>query len=142
MYMNLEPPAVDTALSLLKQVYSVDKNNFEANNNLGSAYLLKEDYKNAIMYYQNAIKIDSSVNDVRSNLAKAYAKDGDYDNAKTTYTELIKLDSQNWDAYIELAKVCMQLNDNNSAEKWLIYVQSKNPNYRKSEVDNLLSSLM
>lgn len=142
MYMNLEPPAVDTALSLLKQVYSVDKNNFEANNNLGSAYLLKEDYKNAIMYYQNAIRIDSSVNDVRSNLAKAYAKDGDYDNAKTTYTELIKLDSQNWDAYIELAKVCMQLNDNNSAEKWLIYVQSKNPNYRKSEVDNLLNSLM
>lgn len=141
MYMNLEPPAVDTALGLLKQVYEADRSNFEANNNLGSAYLLKEDYKNAIMYYQNAIKIDSSVNDVRANLAKAYAKDGDYDNAKTTYNELIKLDSQNWDAYIELAKVCMQLNDNSTAEKWLVYVQTKNPSYRKNEVEKLLSSI-
>lgn len=141
MYLNEEPPMVDLALGLLKQVYEADKNNFEANNNLGSAYLLKEDYKNAIMYYQNAIKIDSSVNDVRANLAKAYAKEGEYNNAKTTYTELIKLDSQNWDAYIELAKVCMQLNDNATAEKWLVYVQTKNPNYRKAEVDSLLSTI-
>lgn len=141
MYLNEEPPMVDLALNLLKQVYAADKNSFEANNNLGSAYLLKEDYKNAIMHYQNAIKIDSSINDVRANLAKAYAKEGEYNNAKTTYTELIKLDSQNWDAYIELAKVCMQLNDNATAEKWLVYVQTKNPNYRKAEVDNLLATI-
>lgn len=141
MYMNLEPPSVDTALALLKQVYDSDSKNFEANNNLGSAYLLKEDYKNSIMYYQNALRIDSSVNEVRANLAKVYAKNGDYDNAKTTYLELIKVEPSNWDAYIELAKVCMQLNDNASAEKYLVYVQTKMPSYKASEVEALLSSL-
>lgn len=141
MYMNLEPPETDLALSLFNQVYQNDKNNFEVNNNLGSAYLSKEDYKNAILYFQNALRLDSNNNTVRKNLASAYAKNEDYDNAKTTYTELIKLDSKNWDAYLELAKVCMQLNDNTSAEKYLIYLQTKNPSFKANEVSNLLSNL-
>lgn len=141
MYMNLEPPETDLALALFTQVYQSDKNNFEVNNNLGSAYLNKEDYKNAILYFQNALRLDSSNNTVRKNLAKAYAKNEDYDNAKTTYTELLKLDSENWEAYLELAKVCMQLNDNESAEKYLVYLQTKNPTYKSDEVSSLLAGI-
>ena len=138
---TIDPPDVDTALNLFLQVYNKESGNFEVNNNLGSAYLLKEDYANSIKFYQNALKIDSKNNAVRANLAKAYAKNSDYDNAKTTYVELLKLDQQNWDSYIELAKVCMQLGDNATAEKYLIYVQEKNPLYKPDEVSALLSSL-
>jgi len=140
MYLNMTPPNVDMALQLFTQVYSQDKNSFEANNNLGSAYLQKQDYKNAVFYFQNALKLDPSNNVVRSNLAQTFASDGQYDNAKTTYLELIKLTNTNWDAYIELAKVCMSLQDNQSAEKYLLYVQSKQPAYRKADVDKLLSA--
>ena len=35
----------------------------------------------------------------------------------------------------------MQLNDNTSAEKYLIYVQEKNPSYRMNEVNNLLKAI-
>ena len=101
-----------------------------------------QDYGNAIKYYQNALKLDSKNNAIRANLAKAYAQSGDYDYAKATYTELLKVDKENWDAYIELAKVCMQLDDNESAEKYLIYVQEKKPGYRKNEVKELLDSLL
>ena len=100
-----------------------------------------QEYSNAIKYYQNALKLDSKNNAIRANLAKAYAQSGDYDYAKATYTELLKTDKENWDAYIELAKVCMQLSDNANAEKYLIYVQEKNPGYRKAEIAGLLSSL-
>ncbi|MCQ2575678.1 MAG: tetratricopeptide repeat protein [Treponema sp.] len=141
MYMSIEPADVDTAMALFTQVYQKENGNFEANNNLGSAYLLKEDYSNSIKFYQNALKIDSKNNAVRANLAKAYAKNSDYDNAKTTYTELLKYDKENWDAYIELGKVCMQLGDNTNAEKYFIYVQEKNSSYRAAEVSSLLSSL-
>ncbi|MCK9168914.1 MAG: tetratricopeptide repeat protein [Treponema sp.] len=141
MYLNMNPPDIDMALKLFTQAYNQDKNNFEANNNLGSAYLKKEDYKNAILYFQNALKLDPGNNVVRSNLAQTFAGDGQYDNAKTSYLELIKLDNNNWDAYIELAKVCMSLKDNPSAEKYLLYLQSKQPAYRKIEVDNLLSAV-
>ena len=141
MYLTLEPPETDMALNLFLQVYNKDKNNIEANNNLGKAYLLKEDYENAVKYYQNALRLDAKSDSIRANLAKAYAQAGQYDYAKSTYTELLKTDKENWDAYIELAKVCMQLGDNAGAEKYLVYVQEKNPNYRKSEVSNLLSSI-
>lgn len=141
MYLNLDPPDTDMALNLFLQVYEKDKSNIEANNNLGKTYLLKEDYPNAIKYYQNALRLDSKNNAIRANLAKAYAQSGDYDYAKSTYTELLKSDIENWDAYIELAKVCMQLNDNINAEKYLIYVQEKNPKYRKNEVADLLANI-
>ena len=141
MYLELEPPVVDTAINLFTQVYNKDKNNIEANNNLGKAYLLKEDYPNAIKFYQNALKLDSKNNAIRANLAKAYAQAGEYDYAKSTYTELLKTDKENWDAYIELAKVCMQLNDNDNAEMYLVYVQEKNPGYRKAEIAGLLKTI-
>ncbi len=140
MYMTLEPPSVDTALNLFLQVYNSQNDNFEANNNLGSAYLLKEDYVNSIKFFQNALKIEPKNDAVRYNLAKAYAKNEDYNNAKTIYLDLLKTDDKNWDAYIELAKVCMQLADNTNAEKYLIYVQEKNPSYKSAEVSSLLSS--
>lgn len=141
MYMTLTPPDAESALSMFKSVYAADNKNFEANNNLGNAYLLLEDYKNSVKYYQAALQIDPKNNDVRINLARAYAKDEDYSSAKTVYTELIKIDNKNWDAYIELAKVCLQLGDNTSAEKYLVYLQEKNPSFRKTEVQNLLDNL-
>lgn len=141
MYMTIQPPDVDTALALFTQVYNKEKGNFEANNNLGSAYLLKQDYDNAILFFQNALRIDSKNNEVRSNLAKAYTQNKDYSNAKTTYTELLKYDSKNWDAYISLAKICMELGENDTAEKYLIYVQEKNPDYKSSEIKSLLQGL-
>ncbi|EPF25313.1 hypothetical protein HMPREF1221_01856 [Treponema socranskii subsp. paredis ATCC 35535] len=141
MYLEMNPPDVDTALRLFKQAYDADNKSFEANNNLGSAYLAKKDYKNAIKFYQNALRLDPSNNTVRSNLAQTYASDGQFDNAKTTYTELIKRDGTNWDAYVELGKVCMSTGDTAGAERYLSEVQTKRPNHRRTEVTELLSAL-
>ena len=141
MYLEMNPPDVDTALQLFRQAYNADNKSFEANNNLGSAYLAKKDYKNAIQFYQNALRLDPSNNTVRSNLAQTYASDGQFDNAKTTYTELIKRDGRNWDAYVELGKVCMSLGDTEGARRYLSEVQAKQPNHRRAEVEDLLSVL-
>ena len=141
MYLEMNPPDVDTALQLFRQAYNSDNKSFEANNNLGSAYLAKRDYKNAIQFYQNALRLDPSNNTVRSNLAQTYASDGQFDNAKTTYTELIKRDGTNWDAYVELGKVCMSAGDTAGAERYLSEVQTKQPNHRRAEVTELLSAL-
>ncbi|MCR5495401.1 MAG: tetratricopeptide repeat protein [Treponema sp.] len=141
MYMGMNPPDSDMALSLFNRAYSEDKNNFEVNNNLGSAYLSKEDYANSIKYFQTALKIEPKNNDVRYNLATAFASDRQFDNAQTTYKELLKQEPDNWDGYIELAKVTMALGDNAMAEKYLMVVQIKAPNHRKAEVDDLLRSL-
>ena len=141
IYLNFLEPDIENALSLFLKAYSIDKNNFEANNNLGSAYLLKKEFKEAITYFQNALKIDSKNNEVRSNLAQAFASDQQFDNAKTTYLELLKLDSSNWNAFLELSKVCLAMGDSEGAEKYLVTLQEKAPDFRKDEVSSLLKSI-
>lgn len=141
MYMGMNPPDADMALSLFLKAFAQDKNNFEVNNNLGSAYLSKEDYANSIKYFQIALKLEPKNNEVRYNLAKAFASDRQFDNAQTTYKELLKQQNDNWDGYIELAKVTMALGDNAMAEKYLQVVQIKAPNHRKNEVEALLRSI-
>lgn len=141
MFLNMNPPDPDTALRFLNQAYAQEKNNFEVNNNLGSAYLEKKDYANAVTYFQNALKIQPKNNVVRANLAQAYASSEQYDFAKTTYLDVIKADKENWNAYVELGKVYLSLKDNENAKKWLTYVQQLKPDYRAEEVKALLSQL-
>ena len=93
------------------------------------------------MYYQNALKSDSKSLEARSNLSRAYAKNGDYEKAKESYTELLRMNQKDWDAYIELAKVCIQLNQNNLAEGYLLTVKEKNPTFKAAEIDTLLESI-
>ena len=141
MFMEMNPPDVDTALAFLTQAYSEDKNNFEINNNLGNAYLLKKDYTNAIDYYLNATKLKSKDVQVKENLAKAYAEASQFDNAKEIYERVIELNPNSYDSYIELAKVCIALKDTVKAEGYLQALQVKRPEYRVSEVKSLLDAI-
>ncbi|MBQ3799986.1 MAG: tetratricopeptide repeat protein [Treponema sp.] len=139
--LSLESGDADSALTFLQKAYSLESGNFEVNNNLGNAYRQKADYDNAVKYYQGALKISPKDNTVRENLAKAYASAGNYDKAKSTYQDVIAADKKNWDAYFELAKVCITLKDTNAAKDYLSFLQRNNPDYKSSEVKQLLSSL-
>ena len=130
----------DTALAFYLDAYKVEKS-FELENNLGSAYLAKKDYQSAITHFQNALKQSPKDQTVRFNLAKCFAEAGDYDNAKTCYVDIINADQKNYDSYIELAKVFIALKDTSSAKSYLDILRQKNPTYRKSEVDGLLSAI-
>lgn len=139
MFMNMNPPDADAALSFYLDAYNTSPS-FELENNLGSAYLTKKDYSNAITYFQNAIRRNPKDNTVRFNLAQAYSGAGDFDNAKTTYLEILNSDTSNWDTYIEVAKVFIALKDTANAEAYLKILQQKNPTYKKAEVDTLLAA--
>ncbi|MGN0738899.1 MAG: tetratricopeptide repeat protein [Treponema sp.] len=141
MFMEMTPPETDTALLFLTQAYKEDDKNFEVNNNLGNAYLLKKQYKDAVNYYLKASKINPKDVEVKQNLAKAYAESGQFDNAKVTYEEVIAQSPDSFDTYIELAKVCIALKDNSSAEGYLTALQTKKPEYKASEVKSLLAAI-
>lgn len=130
----------DAALALFLDAYKVEKS-FELENNLGSAYLSKKDYSNAITHFQNALKKNPKDQTVRFNLAKCYAEAGDFDNAKTSYLDILNSDPKNYDSYIELAKVFVALKDTASAKSYLDILRQKNPTYRKAEVDALLTAV-
>ena len=140
MFMAMTPPDADAALSFFLDAYKVEKS-FELENNLGSAYLAKKDYQNAITHFQNALKKSPKDQTVRFNLAKCYAEAGELDNAKTCYLDILNSDPKNYDSYIELAKVFVALKDTASAESYLKILQQKNPTYKKAEVDALLAAI-
>ena len=102
---------------------------------------LENTEKNAILYFQNALKLDSKNNDVRYNLAQAFASDRQYDNSITTYKELLKTSPENYDGYIELAKVYMAKGDNETAAKYLEFVQIKKPDFKASVIKSLLQTI-
>ncbi len=141
MYLTIDPPDPSMDLKMLNKALAIEPNSFEINNNMGNAYRELKDYKNAIICYQKAIKIDANNAEAKKNLAKVYASDAQYDNASVLYLDILKANNKDWDSAIELAKVYIANNSMTDAEKYLIYVQSKAPDYRKDEVSSLLASI-
>ena len=139
--VNIEMGNFDDAEKVLLQVYQADSGNFEACNNLGSVYRSKKDYPQAIKFYQNALRLQPKNDAVRANLAASYADAGQYKNARAAYIDVLKQNDSNYQVYIELAKVCISLQDNASAAGYLQALKAKNPSYKTSEVESLLSQI-
>ena len=131
----------DAAIALLLKAYKNDSKNFEVNNNLGSAYRDTGDFSSSVKFYKNALDIEPENLTVKENLAKSYTSAKDYKNARTIYEELVKKQQTEWPLFFELAKVCLAQGDGNGAEKYLLYLQSKAPDFKTSEVNGLLAEL-
>ena len=141
LYMAGENTNADKALELLLDAYKTDKNDFSVNNNLGTAYMLKEDYSSAEKYYEAALSIKKDDEDALLNLANAQAKSGKLNEAIENFKKVTAMDSENLEAYVGLAKVQIQTGDATGAYKNLIYVKNKNPDFRKAEVASLIAVL-
>ena len=76
LYMAEGNADVDKALKLLQEAYKTDSTDFSVNNNLGTAYMLKEDFATAEKYYKTALEIIPDDEDALLNLANAQVKGG------------------------------------------------------------------
>ena len=141
LYMGRTPPEPDAALSLLRTAFEEEPESFEVNNNLGSAYFAKQEWKSAMTHFENAVRAEPDNVEAKTNLAQAYSRGGELEKADSTFREILKTEPENWDALIELGKVCIARSDGDSAAKYLEYVQIKNPDYRAAEVSALLESV-
>ncbi len=131
----------DTALMLLLDAYKTDSKDFSVNNNLGTAYMLKEDYAKAEKFYKAALEIIPDDEDGLLNLANAQSKTGNLSDAVSNFSKVTAKDPDNLEAFVGLAKVQIQTGDSKGAYKNLLYVKNKNSAFRKAEVDSLLAVL-
>ena len=139
LYMSKKDMDPEKVIELLNVAYKAEKDNFELNNNLGTAHLMKGDYVNAILHYKNALEKNPKDIDVKNNLANTYLKNEEYDNAKVIYLELLNADKKNWECYLNLGKIYMQLKDDQNALKMLLTLQKLNPDYKSAEVNSLIA---
>lgn len=72
---------IDEAFIAYKQSYNVHPFHMHVLNNLASCYELKNDPKNAQMYYLKAIEISGKFDDARLNLCASYYNSGKLDKA-------------------------------------------------------------
>ena len=141
LYMSGDKPDADAALTLLQDAYKTDKNDFSVNNNLGTAYMLKEDYTAAEKYYKAALEIIPDDEDALFNLANAQVKCGKLSDAVYNFGKITSKNPDNLEAFVGLAKAQLQLGDTQGSYKNLLYVRGKNPSFRKAEVDSLIAVL-
>ena len=126
-------------MSLLLDAYKTDSKDFSVNNNLGTAYMLKEDYASAEKYYKAALEIIPEDDDALLNLANSQVKGGKLTDAIANFTKITSKNPDNLEAYVGLAKAQIQAGDGSSAYKNLLYVRNKNPSFRKAEVQSLIA---
>lgn len=141
LYMAESNPDADKALELLLDAYKTDNSDFSVNNNLGTAYMLKEQYDYAEKFYKAALDIVPDDEDALFNLANAQMKGGKPSEAVYNFTKITTKNPENLEAFVGLAKVQIQTGDSQGAYKNLLYVRKKNPSFRKAEVDSLIAVL-
>lgn len=93
----------EQAEKTLKYALSLDRNNFDANNTLGSVLLEKGKFVKAKNYYKIALKINNSSAEATYNLGKAYRSLGDLKRAKRYFLKAIELNPKMSFAYNNLA---------------------------------------
>ncbi len=91
------------AVNEYQKAISLDHQNADLFNNLGTAYARSGDYQKAILAFQNALRTDPNHQTARTNLAQAYLQAGIYDHAESILRNLILSEPKNKDLYLWLS---------------------------------------
>lgn len=112
---------------------------------IGSLYLKKNDYDEAIFYFEKAIKYQFKKKDMlplQLQLGRIYLAVKDYKNAERTFTEAIEVKKDNAEAYYYLAMVYLDQGKKELAIKTLQMVveiapDSKEAGYAKTMLNKI-----
>jgi len=103
----------------------------EANYNLAFSYMKISDTSNAIKYYNNLLKIDSTHIQTISDIANIRFNQKDTIEAIRLNERMMKIDSLSDFPYINLGNYALLQNDTSKAVEWWEKAISKNPNNPK-----------
>lgn len=83
---------------------------------LGNAWIMADDYDNAIYCYKKALDEEGSSTETFNNLGYAYFEKGYYDDAFTCFNECYKRDNSHWDAVLGAAISSYELSNLDDAK--------------------------
>jgi Tfp pilus assembly protein PilF len=94
-------------------------------------YADKGDIDQAILEYQNAVKIDPTVPNLYHNLGNAYGSKGDPGTAEKYYLKAIQVDPNFWFSYVSLLKLYQATGQKDKFDKLLSVTKQRFPNLGK-----------
>ncbi|MFX1591975.1 MAG: tetratricopeptide repeat protein [Promethearchaeota archaeon] len=90
--LNYDIDDYDKAIKFYNQVLEYEPDDANILNNLGLAYVCKQEYGRAIHLYKKALEFESDDAIIWDNLGLAYEYNGDYEKAKEVYQTALKID--------------------------------------------------
>jgi serine/threonine-protein kinase len=117
------------AQASLERAVALDPNNFEAIYQLARMLTFRQDFSNAIVQYNNALRINNKSPDIFFNLGYIYMTQGNYDQAISSYESCWALSPSYKDEVLTNLGVC-HLKKNNVPQAQLLFKQALdlNPN--------------
>lgn len=97
----------------------------------GNDALEKQEYKEALRYYTEALKIDSCYTDALNNIGIVQYENGSYGEAVLNYDAAINCNFEAWEAYLNRANAYYELNELYRALDDLEYLARKTPDSSK-----------
>jgi tetratricopeptide (TPR) repeat protein len=93
----------------------------------GNDALVKQDYKDALRYYTEALAIDSCYTDALNNVGIVQYENGSYGEAILNYDAALQCDPEFWEGYANRANAYYELNELYRALDDLEYLERKIP---------------
>ena len=111
----------DEAIQMLTNLIHNKPDYYNASKLLGGLLCEKENFKEAINVYMNALKYnDKESFEIYYNLGIAYTMLNDFQNAKSCYEKAAKINALNYKGYYNLGLISMLYDDLDEAEKYFI----------------------
>src|SRR3974390_2101340 len=98
----------------------------------GQQYMENGHYAEAVIEFDNAIKIDSNYADARYQLAKAYLKLQQWPRAYEELKRVVELQPENYAAHFDLAKILIANGSFQQAQEQIDFLRQKQPNDSKT----------
>lgn len=114
----------------------------DAHNNLGLAYLSREEYRKAALHLEEAVRLVPDFAAAYNNLGKAYEGLGQYDKARFSYEKAVQFNPRYAEAYLNLGKLLYRSGERNRA-RWSFgqVIRSEPSSERAMEAQRYLKRL-
>lgn len=110
----------DEAIEMLQILSKKKPELYEANGMLGDLLIEKENFKEAINTYIQAIKYNPENAEFYYNLGIAYSRTNEFSLAKESFLKAVEIDSNLYNAYYRLGQIALLYRDINEAEQFFL----------------------
>lgn len=126
----------EKAINFVDLALAVDPLNFHSHFNKGQYYSQKQDWVNAIFYFEKALSLNSKYREVKIKLIRALFNLGnqhfekqEFNNAVDIYSKIIKLEPHDIDTLLNMGVCNVNLGKNNNAKRLFESILKINPNH-------------
>jgi len=130
--INLKLQNYSKAINNYQSAINLNKNNLDAFNNLGYAYILINENSKAIDVFNELLNLKKNYIPALNNLANIDFLAGDFDQAEKRFLYIIEIDPGNVDALCNLSVIELKKSSYDKSFKYLLNALEINPDHQNS----------